>query len=80
MLQTIEYGATISYQAQSEQLGNPKAIRAVASANGKNLISITVPCHRVIGKNGSLTGYVGGLDRKKCLIEFEQKNKVKNGE
>ncbi len=80
VLQTIEYGSTISYQAQSERLGNPKAIRAVASANGANLISIIVPCHRVIGKNGSLTGYAGGIDRKKWLIEFEQKNKVKNEE
>ncbi|MDG6882418.1 Methylated-DNA--protein-cysteine methyltransferase, constitutive [Phocoenobacter uteri] len=80
VLQSIEYGSTISYQAQSEQLGNPKAIRAVASANGANLISIIIPCHRVIGKNGSLTGYAGGLERKKWLIEFEQKHKVKNGE
>ncbi len=56
---------------QTKKLGDVKAIRAVASANGKNPLWIVVPCHRVIGKNGSLTGYAGGLSRKKWLIEHE---------
>ncbi len=73
ILQKIPYGETKSYMQQSEVLGNPKAIRAVASANGKNKIAIIVPCHRVIGKNGTLTGYAGGLWRKEKLLELEQK-------
>lgn len=52
-------------------MNNPKAIRAIAAANGKNKIAILVPCHRVIGKNGKLTGYAGGLDKKRWLLEFE---------
>ncbi len=71
-LQTIPYGQTKSYQEQSELIGNPKAVRAIGLANGKNPISIIVPCHRVIGKNGTLTGYGGGLWRKKWLLEHEK--------
>jgi len=67
----IPYGKTVSYMDQTKKLGDVKAIRAVASANGKNPLWIVVPCHRVIGTNGSLTGYAGGLSRKKWLIEHE---------
>lgn len=67
----IPFGKTTSYQALSVQLGDVKAIRAVASANGKNPLWIVVPCHRVIGSDGSLTGYAGGLWRKKWLLEHE---------
>lgn len=70
-LQTIPYGKTISYLELSQQLGDVKAIRAVANANGKNPLWIIVPCHRVIGSNGSLTGYAGGLQRKQWLLEHE---------
>ncbi|MDP8162292.1 methylated-DNA--[protein]-cysteine S-methyltransferase [Pasteurella skyensis] len=73
-LQEIEYGTTTTYQTQAEKINNPKAIRAVAAANGYNRISIIIPCHRVIGKNGKLTGYGGGIERKKWLIEHERKN------
>ena len=69
----IPYGETRSYKAQSIFLGNEKAIRAVAGANGENGIAIIIPCHRVIGENGSLTGYGGGLWRKKWLLEHEAK-------
>ncbi|WP_018693473.1 bifunctional transcriptional activator/DNA repair enzyme AdaA [Algicola sagamiensis] len=72
ILKTIPYGETRSYQAQADKLGNPKAVRAVASANGMNRIAIIIPCHRVIGKNGHLTGYAGGLERKRWLLEHEQ--------
>ncbi|NYJ26505.1 methylated-DNA--[protein]-cysteine S-methyltransferase [Allomuricauda sp. ARW1Y1] len=67
----IPFGKTISYLELSKQLGDAKAIRAVASANGKNPLWIVVPCHRVIGTNGNLTGYAGGLHRKKWLLEHE---------
>lgn len=67
----IPFGKTTSYLKQSKQLGNSKAIRAVASANGKNPIWIVIPCHRVIGSDGSLTGYAGGIWRKKWLLEHE---------
>jgi methylated-DNA-[protein]-cysteine S-methyltransferase len=70
----IPYGKTTSYLAFSRQLGNEKAIRAVGTTNGKNKIAIVVPCHRVIGSDGSLTGYASGLWRKKWLLEHEQKN------
>jgi len=73
-LQEIDYGKTSTYQKQAENINNPKAIRAVASANGYNRISIIVPCHRVIGKDGKMTGYGGGIERKKWLIEHEQSN------
>ncbi len=71
-LQNIPYAQTRSYKQQAEALGNPKAVRAVAAANGQNRISIIIPCHRVIGSNGSLTGYAGGLHRKKWLLDFEK--------
>lgn len=74
----IPYGETTSYEQQTIDLGNLKAIRAVASANGKNKIAILIPCHRVIGKNGSLTGYAGGLSKKKWLLDFENKNSGKS--
>ena len=67
----VPYGKTRSYLEQSKQLGDVKAIRAVASANGKNPIWIIIPCHRIIGSDGSLTGYAGGLWRKKWLLEHE---------
>lgn len=67
----IPFGKTVSYMDLSKKLGDVKAIRAVASANGKNPIWIVIPCHRVIGTDGSLTGYAGGLWRKKWLLEHE---------
>lgn len=67
----IPYGKTVSYNFIAESLGDKKSIRAVGAANGRNQISIIVPCHRVIGSNGSLTGYAGGLWRKKWLIKHE---------
>jgi len=70
-LLTIPHGKTISYLQLSQQLGDVKAIRAVANANGKNPLWIIVPCHRVIGSDGSLTGYAGGLSRKQWLLEHE---------
>jgi AraC family transcriptional regulator of adaptative response/methylated-DNA-[protein]-cysteine methyltransferase len=69
----IPYGCTTTYAKQAELLGKPSAVRAVANANGKNKISIILPCHRVIGTNGSLTGYGGGIERKKKLLEFEKR-------
>ncbi|MBT2508980.1 methylated-DNA--[protein]-cysteine S-methyltransferase [Streptomyces sp. ISL-98] len=71
MLQQIPYGETWSYGELAERLGNPAASRAVGLANGKNPVGIVVPCHRVIGAAGSLTGYGGGLDRKRRLLAFE---------
>ena len=73
-LMKIPYGETISYQEQAISLGKPNATRAVASANGHNRIAIIIPCHRVIGSDGSLTGYGGGLHRKKWLLDFERSN------
>lgn len=70
-LEEIPFGKTISYQKMANNLGDPKVIRAAASANGKNPISIIIPCHRVIGSDGSLTGYAGGLHIKKWLLEHE---------
>lgn len=70
-LLAIPYGNTVSYLTLSRKLNNEKAIRAVASANGANAISIVIPCHRVIGSNGDLTGYAGGLPAKKKLLQFE---------
>lgn len=72
ILRTIPYGTTKSYQQQADILGNPKAVRAVANANGLNKISIIIPCHRVIGTNGTLTGYGGGIWRKQKLLELEK--------
>ena len=71
-LQTIPYGETRSYGEIAEQIGAPGASRAVGRANGHNPIGIIVPCHRVIGANGSLTGYGGGLDRKRALLDLEK--------
>jgi methylated-DNA-[protein]-cysteine S-methyltransferase len=70
----IPFGRTISYKELSLRLGNLKAIRAVGAANGANPVSIIVPCHRIIGSDGSLTGYAGGLWRKKWLLEHESRN------
>jgi len=67
----IDYGTTISYGKQSKLMNNPLGIRAIAAANGRNNLWIVVPCHRVIGTDGSLTGYAGGLWRKKWLLEHE---------
>ena len=72
-LQKIPYGRTVSYQHLSKTIGNIKATRAVGTANGKNNIAIVVPCHRVIGSNGSLVGYGGDLWRKQWLLEHEAK-------
>lgn len=71
----IPFGKTMSYLELSKKLGDPKAIRAVASANGKNPLWIVVPCHRVIGSDGSLTGYAGGLWRKQWLLDHENPDK-----
>lgn len=68
----IPYGATISYGELAHRLGIPKSVRAVANANGANAISLFAPCHRVIGRNGSLTGYGGGMDAKRFLLELER--------
>ncbi|BDX08644.1 methylated-DNA--[protein]-cysteine S-methyltransferase [Planctobacterium marinum] len=70
-LLTIDYGQTCSYVDIAETLGDKNAVRAVGAANGKNPLSIVVPCHRVIGKNGKLTGYAGGLSRKAWLLDLE---------
>ena len=70
-LEKIPFGKTLSYLELAKQLGDVKAIRAVASANGKNPLWIVIPCHRVIGSNGDLTGYAGGLHRKKWLLAHE---------
>lgn len=71
-LTEIPYGETRSYKEQAILVGNEKATRAVGSANSKNVISIIIPCHRVIGSNKSLTGYAGGLNRKQWLLEHEK--------
>jgi len=76
-LLTIPYGTTRSYKAQSVYLNDEKAIRAVARANGENGLAILVPCHRVLGTNGSLTGYAGGLRNKEWLLEHERKHSGK---
>ncbi len=72
-LQDIPYGETISYGELARRIGQPSASRAVGLANGKNPVSIVVPCHRVIGADGSLTGYGGGMDRKRFLLGLEQR-------
>jgi len=74
MLKEISYGSTSTYQEQAITLQNENAVRAVARANGMNRVSIIIPCHRVIGKDGNLTGYGGGLARKKWLLDFEKKS------
>lgn len=74
VLQTIPYGKTISYKEQAITVGNPKGVRAVANANGKNRLSVIVPCHRVIANDGSLAGYTGGITRKRFLLDLECNN------
>ncbi len=74
-LRGIGYGATCSYGALAAALGRPRAVRAVASANGANALSIFIPCHRVIGTDGTLTGYAGGLEVKRFLLELEKRNR-----
>jgi methylated-DNA-[protein]-cysteine S-methyltransferase len=77
-LREIPHGTTVSYGKLAEQIGRPKAVRAVGLANGSNPIGVVVPCHRVIGSNGSLTGYGGGIERKRWLLEHENKNQPAN--
>jgi methylated-DNA-[protein]-cysteine S-methyltransferase len=72
-LREIPYGETISYAELAQRIGQPTAFRAVGLANGRNPISIIVPCHRVVGSGGSLTGYGGGTDRKQLLLDLEAK-------
>ena len=72
-LKNVAYGETASYEELSNRINNPKAIRAVANANAQNKFHLLVPCHRIIGKNGSLTGYAGGLWRKQWLLDHEAK-------
>ncbi|MCP4578815.1 MAG: methylated-DNA--[protein]-cysteine S-methyltransferase [Deltaproteobacteria bacterium] len=72
-LRAIPYGELVSYKTIAEAIGNPKAVRAVGGANGRNPIPIIVPCHRVIGSDGSLTGFGGGLKTKKLLIDLEKR-------
>jgi methylated-DNA-[protein]-cysteine S-methyltransferase len=71
-LQRIDYGQTISYGELAARIGRPTAIRAAGAANGANPISILIPCHRVIGSDGSLTGYGGGLEAKRALLDLER--------
>lgn len=72
VLRGIDYATTISYAEQARRLGDPNKARAVGAANGRNPLSIIVPCHRVIGSSGSLTGFAGGVDTKQWLLEFER--------
>lgn len=74
LLCKIPFGKTWTYADMANKLGDPKVIRAAASANGKNPIAIVIPCHRVIGTNGSLTGYAGGLENKRLLLDLENKH------
>ena len=71
----ITYGNVLSYRQLAELIGATQSTRAVANATGRNPISLIIPCHRIIGSNGSLTGYAGGLERKKALLELEKKKK-----
>jgi methylated-DNA-[protein]-cysteine S-methyltransferase len=79
-LQTIPYGLTISYGELAREIGQPTASRAVGAANGRNPLPIVIPCHRVIGQDGSLTGYGGGLRFKKALLSLEQSSRIEVGE
>jgi len=72
----IPYGSTASYRDLAKSIGNEKGVRAVASAVGANVISIVIPCHRIIGSDGTLTGYAGGLEVKKKLLELEQRSPI----
>jgi methylated-DNA-[protein]-cysteine S-methyltransferase len=74
-LRSIPFGATASYRDLAADIGRPSAVRAVGAANGRNPVSIIIPCHRVIGADGSLTGYGGGLDRKRFLLDHEARQK-----
>lgn len=76
-LQRIPYGETRTYGEVAEAVGKPKAVRAVGAANNRNRLPVIIPCHRVVGANGSLTGYSGGLDAKRKLLELEANNKGK---
>jgi methylated-DNA-[protein]-cysteine S-methyltransferase len=78
VLRTIPYGQTISYGQQARQLGDPNKARAVGAANGKNPLSIVVPCHRVIGSGGQLTGFAAGLDVKSWLLDHERQPRLLN--
>ena len=71
-LAEIPYGETATYGEQAERIGRPSAVRAVGAANGRNPLSIVLPCHRVVGADGSLTGFAGGLDAKRLLLDHEQ--------
>lgn len=71
-LAEVRFGETTSYQDQARRIGRPKAVRAVGAANGRNPIPIVLPCHRIVGANGSLTGYAGGLDIKRWLLDHER--------
>ncbi len=73
-LQRIPYGETVSYGAIAQRIGRPKAVRAVGAANGRNPLPIVIPCHRVIGSSGDLTGFGGGLDTKEALLRLEAEN------
>ncbi len=75
LLLQVPFGTTVSYMEQAIKMNAPRAVRAVASANGHNRVCIVIPCHRVIGSDGNLTGYAGGLERKRWLLEHESKNK-----
>jgi methylated-DNA-[protein]-cysteine S-methyltransferase len=78
-LREIPYGETMSYSQLAERIGRPGAARAVGLANGRNPIGIIVPCHRVVGATGSLTGYGGGLSRKRYLLDFEHRSALMAG-
>lgn len=73
VLRAIPYGTTVSYGEQADRMGDKKKARAVGAANGRNPISIIVPCHRVVGSNGSLTGFAGGIDTKRFLLDHERR-------
>ncbi|HZQ52487.1 MAG TPA: methylated-DNA--[protein]-cysteine S-methyltransferase [Bryobacteraceae bacterium] len=79
-LRRVPCGATISYATLAQRIGQPTAVRAVGLANGSNPVGVVVPCHRVIGSNGSLTGYGGGIERKRWLLEHERKFGEHEGE
>jgi methylated-DNA-[protein]-cysteine S-methyltransferase len=76
VLRTIPYGQTMSYGQQARTLGDPNKARAVGAANGKNPLSIVVPCHRVVGSNGHLTGFAGGLEIKSWLLDHERQPRL----
>lgn len=76
-LATIPFGCTRTYSQQAESIGRPKAVRAVGAANGRNPVSIILPCHRVVGANGTLTGFNAGLNMKQFLLEHERSGAVK---